>query len=319
MTVPVIVDSDAGIDDALALLYLLRCGEAEVLALGSVHGNVPSEVAARNLLRTLEIAGVENIPVALGATRPLAQPLMTAEYIHGSDGLGETQQPDPSQTATTDPSAAEQLVRIVRDRPGEVDVLSLGPLTNIALAAAIEPKLPKLVRRLVTMGGAFGVPGNVTPTAEWNIWADPEAAQYVLEAGFRQLWVPLDVTMTSWVDDTHVALLRSGNDAVAQFSASILDYIIGAIDRFYGTRVCHLHDPLAAGIVVDPGLVENREIGIKVDLRGDVTRGTTVGDLRGSTAEFAGSRQTTVAVSVDGDAFRDRFVDVLLGKTDPRV
>ena len=309
----VIVDSDAGIDDALALLYLIRSPAAEIVAIGSVQGNVPTEVAARNLLRTLEIDGIE-IPVALGAARPLAQPLTTIEGIHGQDGLGNTGQPAPARSVLEGESAAEQMVRLARSRPGELDLLTLGPLTNLALAIGLEPGLPSLLGRVVTMGGAFAVAGNVTTHAEWNVWADPEAAQLVLEAGFDQTWVGLDVTTQSFLEDHHLNRLHSSGDPAGQFAGAILDHIFKVVEDLHGARLCHLHDPLAAGVLLDPSLVACRELEVRVELRGTATRGMTVADLRGLRAAGDWPR-TKVAMEVEGARFRDRFLAALAPDT----
>lgn len=191
----VVVDQDGGLDDALALILLARAPGIEIVGIGSVHGNVTAEAAASNGLRALELGGNRTTPVAVGAAEPLAQPLHLA---HPEDLLGKLagapkRAPAPAETA------AEQLVRLAHEHAGEIDLLTLGPLTNIALALRAEPELPRLLRRVVSMAGALTVKGNISEHAESNVWHDPEAAAEVMTAGFDLTLVPLDVTRKATV------------------------------------------------------------------------------------------------------------------------
>jgi purine nucleosidase len=315
--VRIILDTDPGIDDALAMLYLAAQPDAEIVAVGSVHGNVPSPRAADNALRVLEVAGLDEVPVAVGAHRPLAQELRTAEFVHGDDGLGG--HAGQSQRRPVDCSAAEQLVRLARENPGELSVLALGPLTNIALAVLLEPRLPELLRSIVVLGGALGVPGNVTAYAEANIWHDPEAADLVFDAGFDNLTlVGLDVTETARTDEAWLDALAGVASPRAQFAAALLDHYSGFYSNMFGFRTATMHDPLAAALLVNPELGEYRNIAVGVELHGTHTRGQLVSDWRKivddshiETSAGVGRHPVKAAVSVDTAAFLGRLFDAL--------
>ena len=308
----ILLDCDTGIDDALAILDFTARG-GELLGVGSVHGNVPAPVGARNTLRVLEIAGCDSVPVCVGAARPLAQPLMTAENVHGRDGLGNTNQPDP-QRALAPGSAAEQIVRLAHQRPGEFTLVAIGPLTNLAVALLLDPELPSLVEDVVIMGGAVEVPGNVTPYAEANIWHDPEAAQLVIEASWRVTLVTLDATMQALLTPADLQAIRSAGSQRARFAAAILDHYISVYQQWLPGRTCPLHDPLALTLVLNPELATYRELPTLVELRGAQTRGTTVCDLRSDPAAVAptpasGWRNVRYLDQLDVERFRALFVE----------
>jgi purine nucleosidase len=308
----ILLDCDTGIDDALAILDFTARG-GELLGVGSVHGNVPAPVGARNTLRVLEIAGCDSVPVCVGAARPLAQPLMTAENVHGRDGLGNTNQPDP-QRALAPGSAAEQIVRLAHQRPGEFTLVAIGPLTNLAVALLLDPELPSLVEDVVIMGGAVEVPGNVTPYAEANIWHDPEAAQLVIEASWRVTLVTLDATMQALLTPADLQAIRSAGSQRARFAAAILDHYISVYQQWLPGRTCPLHDPLALALVLNPELATYRELPTLVELRGAQTRGTTVCDLRSDPAAVAptpasGWRNVRYLDQLDVERFRALFVE----------
>ena len=311
----IILDTDPGIDDSLAILYLAAQPGVEIVAVGSVHGNVPAPVAAANALRVLDVAGLDTVPVAVGAHRPLAQELRTAEMVHGDDGLGG--QAGPSPRSVIQESAAEQLVRLARAHPGELSVLALGPLTNIALAVLLEPRLPELLRHLVVLGGALGVPGNVTPHAEANIWHDPEAADLVFDAGFPNLTlVGLDVTETARADAEWLDALAA--EPRAMFASAMLEHYAGFYSAMLGVRAVTMHDPLAAALLCDPSLGTYRDVAVAVELHGTYTRGQLVSDWRTIADDAhieseAGRGRTPVhaAVSVDADKFLTLLFEAL--------
>ncbi|KOV89718.1 nucleoside hydrolase [Nocardia sp. NRRL S-836] len=308
-----IVDADPGIDDALAFYYLKAQADTEIVAIGTVHGNVPVRQATVNALRLAERLGID-APVAMGAARPLAQPLKTAEDVHGADGLGGFAGDEPTRVHTAGESAAEQIARLARANPGELSLLAIGPLTNVALAVQIEPELPRLLDRTVVMGGALGVPGNITSHAEANFWHDPEAADLVLDAGFEDLTiVGLDVTMAShapgeWLE----ALPESG------YPRQILGFYADFYGSFLGKAGFVPHDPLAAAILVDPELATYVEDRFAIELTGTYTRGKLVADQRflaeGSPfGRDIGTGRSTAryAVSADNARFLDRLRDAV--------
>ena len=313
MKTRILLDCDTGIDDALMLLYLaplVRSGEIDLVAVGTVHGNVAPEIGALNTLRVLERAGVHDVPVAVGAARPMAQEVDYAHEWHGTDGLGETGLPEPSGRPA-DVSAPEQIIRLARTHPGELSLLAVGPLTNLAIALLLEPGLPKLVREVIVMGGAFEYGGNMTSHAEANVWHDPEAAELVFAAGWPLTLVPLDATHPTALDGEWLDRLAAGEGDIARFAARILDFYVTAYGRSLGVRGAVIHDALAAMLTVDPSLGEYAERPVRVELRGDRTRGATLWDRR-RYADEGDRPPVRVAVRTDVAAFQERLLASLL-------
>lgn len=304
----IILDTDPGVDDALAIMYLAVQEDAEIVAVGSVHGNVPASLAASNALRVLELVDLD-VPVAVGAARPLAQPLQTAEFVHGADGLGGHGGPAPRGKPVS-MSAAEQLVRLARANPGELTLLALGPLTNVALAVLLEPDLPTLLRSVVVMGGAVTVPGNITPYADANFYHDPEAADLVLSAGFPDLTlVALDATEQARASADWLTAVGSLTGDRARFAHGLLEHYSGFYSNMFGTRTCTLHDPLAAALMLEPKLATYRDMPLAVELTGTHTRGQVVSDQRliasdAYIATDAGTGRTPVKVADTVDVGR---------------
>lgn len=298
-------------------MYLAAQEDAEIIAVGSVHGNVAASVGALNALRVLDLVGLAP-PVTIGAARPLAQPLQTAEFVHGEDGLGGHAGPLP-KAATAPGSAAEQIVRLARANPGELTLLALGPLTNVALAVLLEPDLPGLLRSVVIMGGAVTVPGNITPYADANFYHDPEAADLVLGAGFPELTlVALDATEQARFGADWLAELAEIHNPRADFANKLLDHYGQFYANMFGEQSCTLHDPLAAAIALDQKLAGYRTMPLGVELTGTHTRGQVVSDLRPissdayiSTKTGAGRVPVKVAESVDVPTFRDLMLKSL--------
>lgn len=310
----IILDTDPGVDDALAIMYLAAQEDAEIVAVGSVHGNVPAPLGALNALRVLELVGL-NPPVTVGAARPLAQPLQTAEFVHGDDGLGGHAGPEP-RACPAPGSSAEQLVRLARAHPGELTLLALGPLTNVALAVLLEPDLPNLLRSVVVMGGAVTVPGNITPYADANFYHDPEAADLVLGAGFPELiLVGLDATEQARVGIDWLAALGQRSGPRASFAKKLLDHYGQFYAKMLGEHSCMLHDPLAAAIMLDQKLAGYRKMPLGVELTGTHTRGQVVSDLRSISSDAyistkAGADRIPVKVvdKVDVATFLDQML-----------
>lgn len=313
----IILDTDPGVDDALAIMYLAAQEDAEIVAVGSVHGNVPAPLAAQNALRVLELVGI-SAPVAIGAARPLAQPLQTAEFVHGADGLGGRAGAAPRGRPVST-SAAEQLVRLARAEPGELTLLALGPLTNIALAVLLEPDLPKLLRSVMVMGGAVTVPGNITPYADANFFHDPEAADLVLGAGFSDLTlVALDATEQARAGAEWLNAVGALRGARAEFANGLLEHYAGFYSQMFGTTSCTLHDPLAAAVMLDPKLATYREMPLSIELTGTHTRGQVISDQRLiandehiAAAAVAGRLPVKVAETVDVARFLEQMYEAL--------
>jgi purine nucleosidase len=309
----ILLDCDTGVDDALTLLYLaplIKSGDVDLVAIGTVHGNVAPDVGALNTLRVLERVGLHDIPVAVGAARPMAQPVEFAAEWHGTDGLGDLGLPEPAGRPH-ETSAPEQLVRLARAHPGELTLLAIGPLTNLAIALLLEPALPTLFREVVIMGGAFDHQGNITSHAEANVWHDPEAAELVLGAGWPITLVPLDATHPTALDAEWLDRLAAGSGSVARFATQVLGFYVEAYRRSLGVRGAVIHDALAAMLALDPSLAEYAERPVRVELRGDRTRGATLWDRR-LYADEGDRPAVKVAVRTDADAFRERLLAGLL-------
>ena len=332
MTQPLVFDVDTGIDDSLALLYLLASPEAEILGITCTSGNVPARQVAINNLAWLELCGAPDIEVALGSEVPILAPLMTTEETHGLQGIGHAVLDAPARTIS-ERHATQVWIENARARPGEVIGLVTGPLTNLALALRIEPELPRLLKRIVIMGGAFNHAGNTFPTTEWNIAVDPESAKIVFDAfsglpsDRRPIVCALDVTEFIEMKPHHI-------ERLAKESLSSPAEII-AEDDLYGTRsqasnplirhlsdavrfymefhkahdqgfLAHMHDPFAAAIALHPELGQSKPATVDVELAGTLTRGQTVADWRGM---WGREPNADVVVSTDPEAFFDHLIE----------
>ena len=328
----IIMDVDTGVDDALALLYLLASPEAEILAITCTAGNVTAQHVARNNLALLELCGASHIEVALGSEVPLVQPLETSEVTHGPQGMGYAELPVPS-TPLSSRHATEVWADIARSRPGEVIGLVTGPLTNLALALRIEPELPLLLKRLVIMGGSFNHMGNTTPTSEWNIAVDPDAAKIVFDAFSvlpperRPIVCGLDITeqiemlpediarIAEIAGSTPAELLLpeqprgtrsvASNDIVRHLSDAVRFYVENQRDNGEG-YLAYMHDPFAAALAIQPELAEYRSATVDVELSGTLTRGTTVADYRGM---WGREHNAEIATSTQPRVFLDQLVE----------
>jgi purine nucleosidase len=317
-----VLDVDTGIDDALALLLALRSPEIGLLGVTCVAGNVTLEQVLRNTLGVLTIAGAADVPVLPGATRPLVRRLTTATFFHGPDGIGGVPLPEVNRSAGTE-SAAAFLCRQARARPGELHLVAVGPLTNVALACRLDPEFPRLLGRLVVMGGAAGVSGNVTPAAEANFHNDPEAAAIVFDSGADLTMVGLDVTLQAIFEARRYHLLadhvpRRG-DAVARFAYAVLETYLRA-DLAAGLEGSPLHDPLAVAALVHPALLTCRPLRVEIETQGRLTAGQSLANLAGvlEQVESRGDHDDVVgltrpepncrvALGLDTPAFVDLF------------
>ncbi len=312
MSVNLLIDCDTGVDDALMLLDLAGNPDANIVAVGSVHGNVQSRRAAINTRYVLDLVGLEDVPSAVGSWRPLAQPLHTAEYIHGPFGLGGFEPPEPN-TPLSEEHAVNQMIRLAHERPGDLTLLATGPLTNLGAALVLDPELPQLIPRVVIMGGNIAEPGNITPWAEANIWHDPEAADLVFQYGWEVVLVPLDVTHQTLLTGPYLERLQAAasSSAVAEFASAIVQFYLDMYEQARGIRAAAMHDPLAGGVALDPSLCGYIEKSIHVELRGTETRGMTVADLRGYRDEISDRPRVKVAMEVEADRFLSAFVERL--------
>lgn len=309
---PVLVDCDTGVDDAMALLYLLSRDDIDVVGVTTVFGNNTAAQCARNSLRVLELADRTDIPVAVGAEQPLiGEVTYLATHVHGADGLGDSGLP-MQVTTTLDPRTAVQLIDdLSREHRGTLRILALAPLTNIAHALDAIPGLTERVVDVVIMGGAADAPGNQSVAAEANIIHDPEAAQRVVSAGWQTVLVPLDVTMTEVITEDHRARLLAASNPIAAFVAAITDFYFGAYGMdAYGRRSSPCHDAVAAGIVTGEVVPKVFPLlHVEVDCSGGPSRGATLCDTRGRYKGYPDQPGATcrVALITDG-TFPDRLV-----------
>ncbi len=283
---PVHLDCDTGVDDALALAHLLARPHVDLVSVSTVSGNTTAERAAVNTIDLLSLAGRDEIPVAVGAHEPLVGGYRGgAPQVHGENGIGGVEL-SRARRAPTGRSGPEQIVQSARARTGELVLLAIGPLTNLALALALDPELPRLVRRVVVMGGAVWVPGNITEHAEANIANDPEAARAVFTAEWPVTLVPLDVTLQHSIGVAEQRALSQRGTAFHTALAAMLDTYLDFYERFYGERRAALHDPLASMIAVgDSTPSEVRRTALEVDPSHLQTRGRTRAREEGAAAE----------------------------------
>ena len=315
--VPVILDVDTGIDDALAILLACASPQVELLAVTCVSGNVAADQVCRNTLAVLDLAGRADVEVAVGREVPLARPLRTAPETHGPEGIGYARLPAETR-AVSERHAADIIVAEASRRPGELTLVTLGPLTNLAVALQREPELPRLLRRLVMMAGSYRSAGNTAPTTEWNVAIDPEAMQAVLdgwsaiEGAPRPLALGLDVTERAKLTPDHLAELhrRAGDppdSPLLRLVDDALRFYMEFHSRYDGFYGCFLHDPLAFAAALDPALVRVEAVRVEVELEGRWTTGETVTDWRRQWA-----RPPNVDVAVESDV--GAFFELLVGR-----
>ncbi len=282
MTRPVYLDCDTGIDDSLAIAYLLASPEVELVGIGTVSGNVSAAQGAENTLRLLALAGREDIPVAVGDHHPVAGEFDGgAPHVHGDNGLGGVELPAASASAIAE-DAAELLLRLSREHDGRLEILAIGPFSNIARALERDPRLPERVAGVTVMGGAALVPGNITPVAEANVRNDPEAAQALVAAPWPVTLVPLDATMENTLEEPDRQRLLAAGSPLLTALGEMLDHYFDFYVDVYGHRSCALHDPLAAALLVGGAHAALAPaVPVVVDTTDGPGRGQTVCDLRG--------------------------------------
>ena len=278
----IIIDTDPGQDDAVAILLALASPEIEVLAVTAVAGNVPLGLTARNARVVCELAGRTDLPVHAGADRPLARALVTAEHVHGVTGLDGADLPEPTMPLAEGDAADAIIAHLRREPPGTVTLCPLGPLTNVATALARAPDVAGRIRRIVLMGGAYFEVGNITPAAEFNIYVDPEAAAAVFRSGVPITVVPLDCSHKALTTRARNAAFREAG----RVGAAVAGWT-GFFERFdrekYGSEGAPLHDPLVIGWLLRPDLFTGREVNVEIECDSALTRGMTVADWWGVT------------------------------------
>jgi inosine-uridine nucleoside N-ribohydrolase len=302
----IILDCDPGHDDAIALLLALASPEVTVLGVTTVSGNQTLEKTTANAIRVLDHIGRDDIPVAAGAPRPLVRERRAAAEVHGETGLDGPDLP-PAAREPDALHAIEWIAAAVEGSPRPVTLVAIGPLTNVALFVARYPELAAKLDRVVLMGGAYGE-GNVTPAAEFNIWADPEAAQRVFSSGLDVTMVGLDVTHKALMTPAHVERLeRSGR--AGKLVADLYGFFSRFHSRSYGWNAAPVHDAVALAHVIDSSLLGTVHCGVVVDTGPELSRGRTHADLRGAHWE----PNCHVAVEIASDRFLDLLVARISG------
>jgi purine nucleosidase len=316
----IIIDTDPGADDAMAILLALNSPELEVKALTVVAGNVVVSQGLENALKLVSLAGRCDVPVARGAQHPLVQKLITAEFFHGKNGLGNVEVPAPACRA--DPRFAPDLIiELVHQYPQQITLVPVGPLTNIALAVSKDPSIVPLVKEVVLMGGSISG-GNVTAAAEANIYNDPEAARVVFEAGWPLTMVGLNVTEKTLFTRADLSRLAKTHGPENDFAVADLAYLVELAEKLGGSGA-PMHDPLAVAAVIDGSLLTTQAMQVDVETRGEHTRGETVANRHNASDHkvWLGDRysidgvervQPNVHVAVDSDA--KRFIELLISR-----
>ena len=274
----IIIDTDPGQDDAVAILLALASPEIEVLGLTCVAGNVPLALTAKNARIICELAGRPDLPVYAGCDRPLKRDLVTAEHVHGKTGLDGIALPDPTMPLA-EGHAVDFLIETLRREPaGSVTLCPIGPLTNIATALHRAPEIAGRISQIVLMGGAYFEVGNITPAAEFNIYVDPEAADVVFRSGIPLVVMPLDVTHKALTTRPRIEAFRALGTRVGEAVASWTDFFERFDMEKYGSEGAPLHDPCTIAWLLRPDLFAGREINVEIELHGQYTAGMTVAD-----------------------------------------
>ncbi len=290
----IIIDTDPGQDDAVAILLALASpDEIDLLGITAVAGNVPLALTQKNARIVCELARRRDVRVFAGCDAPLARPLVTAEHVHGKTGLDGPQLPDPTMPLA-DGHAVDFLIETLRREPsGSVTLVPIGPLTNIAAAFRAAPDIIPRVGQVVLMGGAYFEVGNITPAAEFNIYVDPEAADIVFRSGVDLVVMPLDVTHKALTSRSRVAAFRGMGTEVGRMVAEWTDFFERFDKEKYGSEGAPLHDPCTIAWLIRPELFTGRHINVEIELEGRHTTGMTVADWwrvsgRGANALFMG-------------------------------
>ena len=305
-TTKIIIDTDPGQDDAVAILLALASPELEVLGMTAVAGNVPLKLTEKNTRKICELAGRPDIKVFAGASRPLMRPLVTAEEVHGKTGLNGPQLPEPTMPLQKQHAIDFIIATLMEQDSGTITLCPLGPLTNIAMALNREPRIAARIKQIVLMGGGFFEGGNVTPTAEFNIYVDPHAADIVLRSGIPIVMMPLDVTHKALTTAKRTQSFRKLGTTVGVAIADMLEFFERFDEQKYGTDGGPLHDPCVIAWLLKPELFTGRHCNVTVETASELTMGMTVADWWGVTNR---PKNATYMRDIDHDAFFELLVD----------
>jgi purine nucleosidase len=308
MTRKIIIDTDPGQDDAVAILLALASPELEVLGITAVAGNVPLALTGKNARMVCEVAGRTDIKVFAGCDAPMARPLVTAEHVHGKTGLDGPELWEP-QMPLQAAHGVDFIVETLRaEPPGSVTLCALGPLTNLGTALKRAPEIAGRIAEIVLMGGAYFEVGNITPAAEFNIYDDPEAADIVLHSGVKTTMMPLDVTHKALVTRPRLAAFAALGSRTGRFTAEMLDFFERFDVEKYGSEGGPLHDPTTIAYLLRPDLFAGRFVNVEVETGSELTRGMTVADWWGVTDR---APNATFVGDIDADGFFELLTERL--------
>lgn len=301
----VIIDTDPGIDDTMAILLAFCSPELKVEGLTTIFGNSGTEYTTLNALRLVEIAGKTDVPVARGAEAPLLRPFIGEGYrVHGPQGTGHHELPPP-KSAPDPRRAAQFIVDMVMANPGEITLVPLGPLTNIALAVSLEPEIAHLVDKVVLMGGSANAKGNASAVAEANIRNDPEAARIVFNAPWEVVMVGLDVTTKTIMTPDYVTKLISAGNSFTDFIGMLVPHYIEFYRKVADLDGFYVHDSSAVAYAIDPTLFETKAMHVDVEVHSPSNFGHTTADWRPSSD---GPHNVNVCVDVESDRFLNLYM-----------
>lgn len=297
----IIIDTDPGQDDAVAILLALASpDEIEVLGITAVAGNVPLSLTEKNARIVCELAGRPDIPVYAGCDRPLKRKLVTAEHVHGKTGLDGPELPEPKIKLQEKHGVDFIIDTILQEPENSISLCPLGPLTNIASAILKQPKIVSRIKKIVLMGGAYFEVGNITPAAEFNIFVDPDAAKIVFEAGIEMVVMPLDVTHKALVTEKRNEAFRQLKSPVGIAVAEMTDFFERFDKEKYGSSGAPLHDPCVTAYLIDPKIFSGKNINVEIETKSELTLGMTVADWWGVTDRKA---NTFFVGDLDSDKF----------------
>ena len=300
----IIIDTDPGQDDAVAILLALSSPELEILGITTVAGNVPLSLTTKNALIVTELAQRQDIDVFAGCEKPLSRPLVTAEYVHGATGLDGPKLKEPISQKKSK-HAIDFIIETLRENePKSITLCPLGPLTNIASAFQRAPDIIERVKQIVLMGGAYFEVGNITPTAEFNIFVDPEAASLIFKSNIDLVTIPLDVTHKALTTPARIEKFYEMNTKCGKFVAEMTAFFERFDKEKYGTEGAPLHDPCVIAYLLEPDIFSGKQINVEIETQSELTLGMTVADWWGVTEKKA----NTLFI---GDVDSDKFFDLL--------
>lgn len=299
----IILDCDPGHDDAIALLLAAHHPDIELLAVTTVAGNQSVEKTTRNALKVCSLANIRNVPIAKGMDRPLIRPARHAPDIHGESGMDGPNVPEPDIEPISQ-HAVELLIDLLLKSEGDITLVPTGPLTNIAIAMRTEPAIISKIQAISLMGGAIGL-GNVTPAAEFNIWADPEAAAIVFSCGRPITMAPLEVTHQALATEHVLQRLRTAQRPVASFAADLLVFFAGTYQKVFGFPAPPVHDPCAVAAVIDPTIMHTKSMYVEIETMSELSTGRTICDVYDTM-----HKESTVAVGYELEV--ERFWEMVI-------